>query len=110
MPAWTARLTSNIIPQHAIAVLHSNLWPGAHAFAVEKKFENVYIGWGQKHASENFSPAPLPNMQVEYPSGPEITEVEDPTPEEEQALRAAQMEALETAEDVEEEEEDDDDL
>ena len=28
MPPWTPRLSSNLIPQFAIAVLHSNLWPG----------------------------------------------------------------------------------
>lgn len=41
----------------------------------------------------------------EFPSGPEITEVEDPTPEEEAALRAARQEAQEAAEDMEEGEE-----
>lgn len=40
----------------------------------------------------------------EFPSGPEITEVEDPTPEEEAALRAAQADAAEAAEEIEEEE------
>ncbi|MRB67633.1 hypothetical protein GH825_30165, partial [Bacillus thuringiensis] len=49
---------SKLVPQYAIAVVHSNLWPGAHAFAVEKKFENVYIGWGQKYAAANYSPPP----------------------------------------------------
>ena len=50
-------------------------------------------------------------IQDEFPSGPEITEVEDPTPEEEAALRAAQQEAAEAAEEMEEgeEEEDEDD-
>lgn len=32
-PAWSTRLSSNIVSQYAIAVLSSNLWPGAHAFA-----------------------------------------------------------------------------
>ena len=36
MPAWSARLSSNIIPQYAVAIVSSNLWPGAHAFATEK--------------------------------------------------------------------------
>lgn len=36
MPAWTPSLSSNLIPQFAIAVMHSNVWPGAHAFAFEK--------------------------------------------------------------------------
>ena len=36
MPPWTAHRSSNLVPQYAIAVMHSNLWPGAHAFAVER--------------------------------------------------------------------------
>jgi len=110
-PPWTPRLSSSLIPQYALSIMHSNLWPGAHAFALDKKFENVYIGWGHKYATDNFSPAPVPGIQEEFPSGPEITEVEDPTPEEEAALRAAQQEAAENAEEMEEgeEEEDEDD-
>ncbi|XP_006734618.1 radial spoke head protein 4 homolog A isoform X1 [Leptonychotes weddellii] len=33
IPPWTTRLSSNLIPQYAIAVLRSNLWPGAYAFS-----------------------------------------------------------------------------
>nr|XP_035152445.1 radial spoke head protein 4 homolog A isoform X2 [Callithrix jacchus] len=33
IPPWTTRLSSNLIPQYAIAVLQSNLWPGAYAFS-----------------------------------------------------------------------------
>ena len=33
MPAWTARLSSNILPQYAVAIASSNLWPGAHTYA-----------------------------------------------------------------------------
>jgi len=108
MPPWTAKLSSRLIQQYAIAVLHSNLWPGAHAFGMDKKFENVYIGWGHKYGAENYSPPPPPPVLEEFPSGPEITEAEDPTPEEEAALRAAQQEA-EEAEEMEEEEEDEED-
>ena len=35
-PAWTAKISSNLIAQFAIAIVRSNLWPGAYAFAVEK--------------------------------------------------------------------------
>lgn len=107
MPPWTAKVSSRVVPQYAIAVLHSNLWPGAHAFGTEKKFENVYIGWGHKYAAENYSPPPPPPVMEEFPSGPEITEVEDPTPEEEAALRAAQQEA-EEAEEMEDDEDEED--
>ncbi|PIK38778.1 putative radial spoke head protein 4-like A-like [Apostichopus japonicus] len=108
---WSARLSSTLVPQYSIAVMQSNLWPGAFAFGTEKKFENVYLGYGHKYSPDNYSPPPPPAVQEEYPSGPEITETEDPTPEEEMALRAAQQEAMEAAEEMEdpEEEEEEDD-
>jgi len=111
MPPWTAKLSNNLIPQFAVALVSSNLWPGAHAFAYAKNFENVYIGWGHKYSSQNYSPPSPPAILVEFPSGPEITEVDDPTPEEEAALRAAQAEAAEAGEEMEEgeEEEEEDD-
>lgn len=107
MPAWTTTLSSNIIPQYAVAVVRSNLWPGSFAFAFEKKFENVYVGFAHKYHQENYNPPPPPPIQEEFPSGPEITEADDPTPEEEAALRAAEMEAAEAAEEMEDAEEED---
>lgn len=74
-----------------------------------RKFENIYVGWGQKFSAENYSPPPPPPPQEEFPSGPEITEAEDPSVEEEKALKAAQQEALEAAEMEEEEDDDDED-
>ena len=74
-----------------------------------RKFENVYIGWGLKYSAENYSPPAPEPIQEEFPSGPEITEVEDPPPGEEAALRAAEQEADEAAEEMEEGEEDDED-
>jgi len=70
-----------------------------------RKFENVYIGHGHKYSQDNYSPPAVPAIMVEFPSGPEITEAEDPTPEEEAALRAARAEAMEAAEEMEEAEE-----
>ncbi|XP_032130863.1 radial spoke head protein 4 homolog A isoform X1 [Sapajus apella] len=108
IPAWTTRLSSNLIPQYAIAVLRSNLWPGAYAFSNGKKFENFYIGWGHKYSPDNYMPpVPTPVYQ-EYPSGPDITEMDDPGVEEEQAFRAAQEAVLLAAEENEETEEDED--
>ena len=109
-PPWSSRLSSTLIPQYAIAVLHSNLWPGATAYASEKKFGNIYIGWGLKYVGEAYSPPVPPQPQSEYPSGPEITEALDPTPKEELALQ----ETLEEEDAAEEElggtdEEDDED-
>lgn len=108
-PAWTVGRSPSLVPQHAIAIMHSNLWPGGHCFAVDRKFENVYVGWGQKYSSENYSPPAPPVPQEEYPSGPEITEVDDPTVEEENALKAAQQEAFEQADDIADDDDDYDD-
>ncbi|NXX17334.1 RSH4A protein, partial [Podargus strigoides] len=33
IPAWTAQPSTNLIPQYAVAILQSNRWPGAYAFA-----------------------------------------------------------------------------
>ncbi|XP_055455397.1 radial spoke head protein 4 homolog A [Psammomys obesus] len=109
IPAWTTRLSSNLIPQYAIAVLRSNLWPGAYAFCNGKKFENFYIGWGHKYSVENYTPPGPPPVYQEYPSGPEITEVDDPSVEEEQAFKTTQEAVELSAEENEETEDEDDD-
>ncbi|KAM9667344.1 radial spoke head protein 4 homolog A isoform 1-T1 [Trichechus inunguis] len=112
IPPWTTRLSSNLIPQYAIAVLRSNFWPGAYAFSNGKKFENFYIGWGHKYSPDNYTPPVPPPVYQEYPSGPEITEMDDPSVEEEQVFRAAQEAAIlaaEKNEETEDEDEDDDD-
>ncbi|KAM9676167.1 radial spoke head protein 4 homolog A [Dama dama] len=106
---WTTRLSSNLIPQYAIAVLRSNLWPGAYAFSNGKKFENLYIGWGHKYSPDSYTPPVPPPVYQEYPSGPEITEMDDPTVGEEQAFRAAQEAAADSTEENEETEEEEDD-
>jgi radial spoke head protein 4A len=54
--------------------------------------------------ADNYSPPIPPPFQNEYQVGPEITEVEDPTVEEEQAFKKAQEEELMNAEDMDEEE------
>uniref|UniRef100_A0A8C5Q8E0 Radial spoke head component 4A n=1 Tax=Leptobrachium leishanense TaxID=445787 RepID=A0A8C5Q8E0_9ANUR len=111
-PPWTVSLSSHLIPQYALAVLRSNLWPGAYTIASAKKFETIYIGWGVKYSPEGYSPPAPPPPQAEYPSGPEISEALDATIEEEQALKAAQEEAVAAAEEMEgeeEEEEEEDD-
>lgn len=55
-------MSTRRVPQYAVAVIHSNLWPGAHSFVAPNKklFENVYVGWGTKYAAENHTPAPPP--------------------------------------------------
>ncbi|XP_070817540.1 radial spoke head protein 6 homolog A [Chaetodon trifascialis] len=110
-PPWTSKISSTLTSQHAVAVLRSNLWPGAYAYACGKKFENIYVGWGLKYEGKGYSPPVPPPPQKEYPSGPEITEALDPSVEEEQALKEEQQaaqEEREEEEDTDEEEEDDD--
>lgn len=109
IPSWTTRLSSNLVPQYAIAVLRSNLWPGAYAFSNGKKFENLYIGWGHKYSVENYTPPGPPPVYQEYPSGPEIAEMDDPSVEEEQAFRITQEAAALSAEENEETEDEDND-
>ncbi|NXU47876.1 RSH4A protein, partial [Turnix velox] len=107
IPAWTAQPSTGLIPQYAVAVLRSNRWPGAYAFASGRKFDNIYFGWGHKYSPENHDPALPPPVQSEFPSGPDITETRDPTVEEEMAFKAAKEAALAAAEEEEEEEEED---
>jgi len=110
MPAWSTGLTSTLVPQYAAAVLRSNLWPGGFVFGLDKKFENIYIGWGHKYTADNYSPPAPPATQEEYPSGAEVTEVPDPTVDEERALQAVQQEQLEReAEEAEMEDDDEED-
>ncbi|NXS57611.1 RSH4A protein, partial [Brachypteracias leptosomus] len=104
IPAWTTQASTNLIPQYAVAILQSNRWPGAYAFASGKKFDNIYFGWGHKYSPENHTPALPSRVQAEYPSGPETTEMRDPTLEEEQAFKAAKEAALVSAEEEEDEE------
>ncbi|NWX13571.1 RSH4A protein, partial [Aegotheles bennettii] len=109
IPAWTAQPSTNLIPQHAVAIIQSNRWPGAYAFASGKKFGNIYFGWGHKYSPENHTPALPPPVQAEYPSGPEITEARDPSLGEEMALKASEEEALAEEEEEEAEEDAEDD-
>ncbi|GAB1607471.1 radial spoke head protein 6 homolog A-like [Argonauta hians] len=102
---WSTEASSNLIPQFAIAALFSNLWPGACTYATNRKFENIYIGWGHKALGDNYTPTLVMPPQTEYVEGPEVTEVDDPTPEQEAALRAEQQANAAAEEELEEEEE-----
>ncbi|XP_072293371.1 radial spoke head protein 6 homolog A-like [Eucyclogobius newberryi] len=110
-PPWTLKISSSLTPEHAVAYVRSNLWPGAYAYAFGKKFENIYIGWGLKYTGGGYSP-PVPHPpQREYPSGPEITEALDPSVEKEQELQdelVVKEAVKEEMEDETDEEEDDD--
>ena len=110
--AWTVKISSNLIPQYACAFVRSNLWPGAYAFARGMVWENVYVGFGHKYGTTNYGPE-LPPLPVdEYGDGPEIGEVEDPSPEQEAKARVSEEQAGDEGEEEQEEEvdnEEDDD-
>lgn len=45
MPPWSVRMCSGLVQEHSIAVVRSNLWPGAYCFSTQGKlFQNVYLG------------------------------------------------------------------
>ena len=77
--------------------------------SIHRKFENVYIGHGHKYQADNFSPTNPPAVLEEYPSGPDVLEMDDPTVEDEQALKKAQEEAMRAAEEMDDMDDDDDD-
>ncbi|XP_076665778.1 radial spoke head protein 4a [Andrena cerasifolii] len=89
--AWTARQSSHVQPDLAVALVRSNIWPGAFAFASGKRSANVYIGWGCKYMAHNYSPPPMPSVQDQYKIGPEIMEIRDPTFEQEEAYRISRL-------------------
>lgn len=80
------------------------------------------LGFGHKYLSQNFSPMPLPVVAQDYPIGPEIMEVLDPSGADEEEWRIAHLpkpkpekepgggeEGEEEEEEEEEEDEDEDD-
>ncbi|XP_049828409.1 radial spoke head protein 6 homolog A isoform X2 [Schistocerca gregaria] len=105
MPAWSVRIGSQIVKDTAIAFVRSNLWPGAFAFAAGRKSDNIYLGWGHKYVAHNYSPPGMESIQTEYPLGPEIMEIEDPSVEQEEAWRLAHEKKKARPEEEEEEEE-----
>ena len=76
-------------------------------------FENIYVGWGHKNLESSFEPALPDEPLTEFPSGPEVTEADDPTPEEEAAVRAALQEKeleAEFEQNIDHDDEGDDDI
>ena len=59
--------------------------------SLHRRFANVYIGWGHKYITYNYSPPSMPPVQDQYIIGPEIMEIQDPTFEQEEAYRISQM-------------------
>lgn len=88
---WSTRAGSGVAHStHTVALVKSNLWPGAVAYCDGKNFENVYIGFGVKFQPGDYSPAPPQPFEFECEGSPP-TEVDDPTLEEEAALRETQQ-------------------
>uniref|UniRef100_A0A0C9QX34 RSPH4A protein n=1 Tax=Fopius arisanus TaxID=64838 RepID=A0A0C9QX34_9HYME len=118
IPPWTTRLSSRIQEDTAFAVVRSNLWPGAVAFAKDKKFGNFYVGTGHKFSIESYAPPVMPDVQEQYQVGPEIMEMIEPSFEAEEAYRIAHLpptklaggEEDEESEDGEDEEDEDGDV
>ena len=53
-PAWTPRISSTLAGTYASVCISSNRWPGAFAFALGKKFDNIYVGWGHKYTPDPY--------------------------------------------------------
>jgi len=92
LPAWSTKLSSTLNPEFAWVLISSNRWPGAHAYALDREFDNIYIGWGHKFIVEPYSPAQPPAPADQFPVTEEITEAQDPTREEEIAFEASKAE------------------
>jgi len=108
VPAWSTYPSSRVLPEYAVAVARSNIWPGAYAIAKESVFENIYVGWGKKYSAFTYAPPQPPLPQDEYPLSQEIQEALDPTVQEEKEFED-RKDANKASEEMEEEEIDDDD-
>ncbi|BET00570.1 Radial spokehead-like protein [Nesidiocoris tenuis] len=84
---WSMRRPYRTVGDHNCITIRSNVWPGASAVTRGFLWDNIYIGFGVKYLRDTFGPAPLPFPWDEYELGPEIQEMTDPTPEEEEAWR-----------------------
>jgi len=103
IPAWSVNASNSLNhPHHQIAILKSNLWPGAAAYCNGHKFDNIYIGYGQKYNAVNYSPMVCQAFEMEFMSS-DVIEESDPSVEQEKA-----KEAEEAAKQENDQEEDED--
>lgn len=86
---WTTKLSHDFNRTNDMVIIRSNLWPGAFSFAMQRVHDNLYVGWGKKFVTRNYSPQAIPRCEQEYPNGPEIMEISDPTIADEEAWRLA---------------------
>lgn len=85
--------------------MRSNVWPGLLAFASGKVADVIYVGWGHKYVSRSFTHPPLPDQQAEFPFGPDVIEINDPSVGEEEEYRK-KLEIDQLAEDDDNEDDD----
>lgn len=86
---WTTKQSHDFNRTNDMVIIRSNLWPGAFSFAMQRVHDNLYVGWGNKYVTRNYSPQGIPPCEEEYPNGPEIMEISDPTIADEEAWRLA---------------------
>ncbi|PRP83611.1 radial spoke head protein 4 [Planoprotostelium fungivorum] len=101
--AWTAKLSSTITSKFAHVILRSNRWPGAHAFAKDDRFANLYIGFGLKYSDKPFSPELPSSIQKEAKQPQECV---DPSVQEEEEIEQRTKLESEEQEGSEDEEQD----
>lgn len=90
-PNWTIRFSSIYNEINRMVLVKSNLWPGSYTFSHELIADSIYVGWGQKYISRNYTPAHLPPIQEEYPKDNTITEILDPTKDEEASYQLSKQ-------------------
>lgn len=87
---WTVRLAYQSHEQSgcAVVVMRSNLWHGAVSLtmAAQRVHDSLYVGWGQKFVTRNYSPKSIPDMTKEWPTDETLVEMIDPTVEEEEVM------------------------
>lgn len=86
---WTTKMCHDFNRTNDMVIIRSNIWPGAFSFAMQRVHDNLYVGWGKKFVTRNYSPPAIPPCEQEYPNGPEIMEILDPTIADEEAWRLA---------------------
>lgn len=82
--AWSAKVYPSYSPD--IVCIRSNNWPGAAAIATDRGtfFRNIYFGWGIKYSAQPYMPSAIQSVLSECEV--QLTQVADPSVEEEMAL------------------------
>lgn len=91
LPAWRVHPSTVLLPKNcSVAIVSSGRWPGAYTLARGADFVNVYVGWGLKSLAGSFTPKWYAELMNEFAEDAvPLQETSDPTPLEEEAVRAA---------------------